>query len=182
MWLITRVGDLIITSLLCVDQELFEKMQLRRCVVQSVKDLSPGSLLINYPTVMVSRNAFESALNRSDVFLITDVSELGVRGLVLNPYDLLPIPSLICRKNIKAYTQTIDGRQVRVISSRQQEVSRPVFLIPNTPLHTCLETSEVPLGKGESMTVTPDWEGVLRECEQMNQTITRFDQIGRAHV
>lgn len=89
-----------------------------------------------------------------------------------------PIPFLTCRKNIKAYTQTIDGFQVRVISSRQQEVSRPVFLIPNTPLHTCLETSEVPLGKGESMTVTPDWEGVLRECGQKaNQIITRFDQL-----
>lgn len=92
MWLITRVGDLIITSSLFVDRELFEKMQLHRCAVQSVKDLSPGSLLINYPTVMVSRNAFESALNRSEVFLITDVSELGVRGLVLNPYD--PLQSL----------------------------------------------------------------------------------------
>ena len=67
---------------------MYDEIQLSQSVVKSVRDLEPGCLLINYPTAMVSRNSFESVLNRSEVFLITDVGELGIRGITLNPYEL----------------------------------------------------------------------------------------------
>lgn len=69
-----------------IDRQIYDKMQLCLTTVNSVRDLEPGCLLVNYPTAMVSRNSFESVLERSEVFLITDVSELGIRGVTLNPY------------------------------------------------------------------------------------------------
>ena len=70
---------------------MYDEIQLYQSVVNSVRDLEPGCLLVNYPTAMVSRNSFESVLNRSEVFLVTDVGELGIRGVTLNPYKLLII-------------------------------------------------------------------------------------------
>ena len=57
--------------------------------ITSLRDLSEGMLLLNYPTEFVSRNPFESVLTRDEILYLTEIGELGVRGIILNPYDLL---------------------------------------------------------------------------------------------
>jgi len=69
----------------------------------------------------------------------------------------------------------VDGHQVRILHSRQQEVSRPVFFISNRSLSNCLETHQVTLGNGEFASVTSDWEGYVRECGEEQRMITQFD-------
>lgn len=71
----------------------------------------------------------------------------------------------------------MDGKQVRILHSRQQEVSRPVFIISNKSLPNCLETHQVALGNGEFASVTSDWEGYVHECGEEKRMITRFDSL-----
>ena len=54
--------------------------------IGSIRDLSEGMLLLNYPTEFVSRKPFDSVLTRDEILYITEIGELGVRGIILNPY------------------------------------------------------------------------------------------------
>ena len=73
-------------GLYSLDKRFYSDVQLERQRVTSLRDLTVGSLLVNYPTEIVSRNPFESVLNRDEILFITDIGELGVRGIVLNPF------------------------------------------------------------------------------------------------
>lgn len=41
---------------------------------------------MNYPTNILSKQPFQTFLRRDDIYLITHVSELGIEGVILNPY------------------------------------------------------------------------------------------------
>ena len=69
-----------------LDKRFYSNVQLERQQMTSLRDLTVGSLLVNYPTEIVARNPFESVLNRDEILFITEICELGVRGIVLNPF------------------------------------------------------------------------------------------------
>ena len=46
------------------DKRFYSSVQLERQQMTSLRDLTIGSLLVNYPTEILSRNPFESVLNR----------------------------------------------------------------------------------------------------------------------
>lgn len=61
-------------------------MKLLHQKITSLRDLTKGSILVNYPTEIASRKPFESILNRDEILFVTDICELGVRGIILNPF------------------------------------------------------------------------------------------------
>mgnify|MGYP001787320539 FL=1 len=83
MW---PLNEVLPVNLYDLDKRFYSSVQLERQQMTSLRDLTIGSLLVNYPTEILSRNPFESVLNRDEILFITDICELGVRGIVLNPF------------------------------------------------------------------------------------------------
>ena len=83
MW---PLNEVLPVNLYDLDKRFYSSVQLERQQMTSLRDLTIGSLLVNYPTEILSRNPFESVLNRDEILFITDICELGARGIVLNPF------------------------------------------------------------------------------------------------
>lgn len=137
-------------------------MKLLHQKITSLRDLTKGSILVNYPTEIASRKPFESILNRDEILFVTDICELGVRGIILNPH------------NVRTRTQTVDGKKINVVTTRQQETTRKIFVVRDKQLSDCLESHIVPLNEKEVATVTPDWEGIVKSDAS---SIVQFDSL-----
>lgn len=143
--------------------------------ITSLRDLSEGMLLLNYPTEFVSRNPFESVLTRDEILYITEIGELGVRGIILNPYDLLS--EVILRANPVIRKETKDGHAITVITTRNPEPSRHIFVSPSSTCSHCLDSHVVPLNASEVASVTPDWEGMMETNLSSSVPIVQFDSM-----
>lgn len=53
--------------------------------MNDVPDVKEGMLVMNYPMNVLSVNPTPTFLYRDEVFLVTNVSELGVKGVIINP-------------------------------------------------------------------------------------------------
>ena len=68
-----------------IDKSYYENLQIKPVIIEQLCDLKVGTLLLNYPTIFLQKKAFKPLPNDA-VFLITRITELGVKGLVLNPF------------------------------------------------------------------------------------------------
>ena len=68
-----------------IDKDFYSDVKLLHQKITSLRDLTKGSILVNYPTEIASRKPFESILNRDEILFVTDICELGVRGIILHP-------------------------------------------------------------------------------------------------
>ena len=166
------LNEVLPVNLYDLDKLFYSSVQLERQQMTSLRDLTIGSLLVNYPTEILSRNPFESVLNRDEILFITDICELGVRGIVLNPFR--SISWFTCSHNVRTRTQTIDGKKVNVVSTRQPEMSRKVFVVRDKQLSDCLDSQVVRLNDNEIATVTPDWD---RIAQSDASSIMQFDSL-----
>ena len=132
-------------------------------------------LLLNYPTEFVSRNPFESVLTRDEILYVTEIGELGVRGIVLNPCVLLSC--ITFRPNPVVRKETKDGRAITIVTSRNSEPSRRVFVSPGSSCSRCLDSHVVSLNASEVVSVTPDWEGMLEANLSASVPIVQFDSV-----
>lgn len=71
------------------DQDVYA--QVKPCIVNltSESQLKEGMILMNYPTTVLSRKHMLRLLDRDELLFITRVNELGIQGVILNPYLLL---------------------------------------------------------------------------------------------
>lgn len=166
------LNEVMLVALYSLDKAVYSHVQLERQQISSLRDLSVGSLLVNYPTEIVSRNPFDSVLSRDEILFVTDIGELGVRGIILNPLGLLYC--LMHSHNVRTRTHTIDGKKMHVVTTRQPEMSRKVFVIRDKQLSDCLESQIVRLNANEVATITPDWE---RVAQSDASSIVQFDSL-----
>ena len=68
-----------------IDKSYYENLQIKPVIIEELCDLKVGTLLINYPTIFLQKKAYKPLPNDA-VFLITRITELGVKGLILNPF------------------------------------------------------------------------------------------------
>ncbi|KAK8821165.1 hypothetical protein WA538_005794 [Blastocystis sp. DL] len=147
------------------DEKKLERVGMSYQEITSLRDLSEGMLLLNYPTEFVSRNPFESVLTRDEILYITEIGELGVRGIILNPANP------VIRKETK------DGHAITVITTRNPEPSRHIFVSPSSTCSHCLDSHVVPLNASEVASVTPDWEGMMETNLSSSVPIVQFDSM-----
>lgn len=57
---------------------------MERLPVETPTDLREGTLLMNYPTIVLRKETYR-LLPHDFVLLVTKVNEFGVKGLILNP-------------------------------------------------------------------------------------------------
>ena len=60
------------------------------------------------------------------------------------------------------------------MTTRQQEMTRKIFVVRDKRLSDCLESHIVPLNETEVATVTPDWEGIVKSDAS---SIVQFDSL-----
>ena len=75
---------------------------------------------------------------------------------------------------MRTRTQTIDGKKVNVVSTRQPEMSRKMFVVRDKKLSDCLDSQVVRLNENEIVTITPDWDGVAQSDAS---SIVQFDSL-----
>lgn len=70
-----------------IDKPIYDQVVPELHRVNDVPDVKEGMLVMNYPTNVISVNPTPTFLYRDEIFLVTNVSELGVKGVIINPYD-----------------------------------------------------------------------------------------------
>lgn len=70
-----------------IDKPIYDQVVPELHRVNDVPDVKEGMLVMNYPTNVISVNPTSTFLYRDEIFLVTNVSELGVKGVIINPYD-----------------------------------------------------------------------------------------------
>ena len=158
-----------------IDEKALSKIGMCYQEVTSLRDLSEGMLLLNYPTEFVSRNPFDSVLTRDEILYITEIGELGVRGIILNPFVLSFY--IMLRPNPVVRKETKDGHEITIITSRNPEPSRRVFVSPSSACSRCLDAHVLPLNESEVVSVTPDWEGMMETNLSTSVPIVQFDNM-----
>ena len=74
--------------LIMIDKEIYTQIQPAISQITSFSELRAGLILMNYPTTILSIEPNSTLLNKDEIFLITNVTELGIQGYVLNPYNI----------------------------------------------------------------------------------------------
>lgn len=67
-----------------LDKSAYKDIQMERLPVETPTDLREGTLLMNYPTIVLRKETYR-LLPHDFVLLVTKVNEFGVKGLILNP-------------------------------------------------------------------------------------------------
>ena len=71
-------------SVFMLDKSAYKDIQMERLPVETPTDLREGTLLMNYPTIVLRKETYR-LLPHDFVLLVTKVNEFGVKGLILNP-------------------------------------------------------------------------------------------------
>ena len=71
-----------------IDKEIYNQIQPEISQITSFSELRAGLILMNYPTNILSIQPHSTLLNKDEIFLITNVTELGIQGYIVNPYNI----------------------------------------------------------------------------------------------
>ena len=164
--------------LFSIDKVLYNQIKPVLQPVNQFSDLQEGLLIMNYPTTILATKPAIDLLYRDEILLVTQVNELGIKGVIVNPLISLFLLWLI-RKNTRTRQQTIQGHSMLTLTKRKSSPSIKQYLIKQPSYSSSLSHSyEHHLIHNQSYLITPSIEDYLAETSNTNDMkITRFDEL-----
>ena len=71
--------------LFSIDKILYNQIKPVLQPVNQFSDLQEGLLIMNYPTTILATKPAIDLLYRDEILLVTQVNELGIKGVIVNP-------------------------------------------------------------------------------------------------
>lgn len=163
-----------------IEKSIYDQVQPSFTKVSALSEVKEGLLLMNYPTTLLSSSPSTSFLDFDEVFLITRVNELGVHGVVLNPFGL----SMICqnRKNCQSHTADYHGFPVVTITSEESEDAFKQYIIQASNVPPITHSADIHSFSPQSFIITPEIDAVLSQSRGEPLQIVRYDQLSHVPV
>ena len=152
------------------DQDVYEKMKPYVVNLTTESQLKEGTILLNYPTTVLSRKHTLHLLDRDELLFVTRVNELGVQGVILNPYP--PLSFLTSSRNVRVRTagSTLLVTSRKPAEGRKQYITRSVedldFSSHTNGLHRIVGALHDPI----AITAVPNGIPTTKE-------VVRFDSL-----
>ncbi|KAK8818927.1 hypothetical protein WA577_003037 [Blastocystis sp. JDR] len=160
------------------DQDVYEKVKPYVVNLTTESQLKEGTILLNYPTTVLSRKHTLHLLDRDELLFVTRVNELGVQGVILNPRNV--------RVRTAGSTLLVTSR--KPAEGRKQYITRSVedldFSSHTNGLHRIVGALHDPIAITAVPNGIPTTKEVVRfdslECftvDEMVQLITGGDML-----
>lgn len=164
--------------LFSIDKALYNQIKPTLQQINQYSDLQEGLLIMNYPTTVLATKPNIDLLYRDEILLVTQVNELGVKGVIVNPF-LISFLLFMIRKNTRAYQQSIQGHSMLTLTKRKSSPSIKQYLIKQPSYTTSLShLFEYHLFHNQSYLITPSIEDYLAKTVNTNDMkIIRFDKL-----